>query len=174
MKQYSIEMRQFLNLLEKISFVSSDKESDDEEETSLEEIVDDVISSVRRRLSSGHATTTMKLRKEALYKIYCSDRTVNGSSNKDMRRHSSIGIESAITDKNFLSVSETKHQRRSEGSLWDILRNKVLSKTQVSGESVSESVARKVAERKNEIKHLTRPETVKLMRLKYNLDKKSG
>ena len=167
-------MRQFLDLLEKISSLSSNKESDHEDDTSLEEMFDDMISSVRRRLSSGHVATTTKLRKEALNKIYCSDRTVNHGSNKNMRRHSSIGIESTVTDKSFLTVSDTKHQRRSEGSLWDTVRSKVLSKTQVSEESVSESVARKLAERKNEIKHLTRPQTVKLMRLKYNLDKKSG
>ena len=166
-------MRQILALLEKISSSSKDNCLESQDDASLEEMFDDLMRSIRRKLASGHVTATpIKRKKDALYRLYSRDHTA--ITINDCRRHSSVGFEEVASVKDFLTVREAKKQRRSEGSLLDCVRNKLFSAVQRSEETVPEAVARKIAERKREIKHLTRSQTVELMRLKYNLNKKSG
>lgn len=160
-------MKYICDMLEKLSLAKAN--DNDNNDASLEEMFDDLMRSVRRRFSSGHehaTTVSTECRKEALYNLYSNEK----SGHKERRRHSLAAVENTESEKN-ITCMDAKQQRRSEGSLMDVAKSK-LSSNHRSRESVPETVARKLAERKKEIGHLTRPQTIQLMRIKYDLNKK--
>ena len=166
-------MRNIIDMLEKLS-LTKDSDSEIDNEASLGEMFDDLMRSVRRRFSSEseHITTVpRKCRKEAMHSLYSSDKTLRAV---DRRRHSSTDLKIIESELRTLKCKAVKQQRRSEGSLIDVAKSKLLAVQHGSKESVPEAVARKLAERKRDYKVLTRTQTIRLMKIKYNLDKKSG
>ena len=165
-------MRYILDILEKLS-LTKDNDSENDNEASLEEMFDDLMRSVRRRFSSGgeHITTVpRKCRKDAMSSLYSSHKTLSGAHR---RRRSLEDLKNVESKLGTLKCNDVKQQRRSDGSLIDVVKSKLLAMQHGSKESVSEAVARKLAERKRDYKVLTRPQTIRLMKMKYNLDKKS-
>ena len=163
-------MKYILDVLDKLSFTKDDDKENDNDST-IEEMFDDFMRSVRRRFSSESEHLTKmprKCRKEAIQSFYARDKSLEGA---ERRRHSLGRVKNVESELQTSKCKSVKEQRRSEGSLIDAAKSKLLP---MQKETVAEAVARKLAERKREYKVLSRPQTIQLMKIKYNLDKKSG
>ena len=166
-------MKYILDVLDKLSF-SKDDEENNNGESMIEEMFDDLMRSVRRRFSPEKehmSTMSTKCRKAAIENRYTSDKLVDVS---DRRRHSLARVKNVENELQTSKCMAVKEQRRSEGSLIDTAKSKLLPVQNDKKETVAEAVARKLAERKREYRVLSRPQTIQLMKMKYNLDKKSG
>ena len=151
---------------------TSEKDSDNETETGgiTEDIFEDVIRTLRRKLSRGQIKSQPReCKKEYFYRKYSTEASVDLKAS-DKRRHTSLDVEKPTAQ--FFTVEEAKNKRRSEGSLWDIVKDKLFFRAREA--SVAEIVASKIERRKKEIKHLTKSQVVDLIRTKYSLNIKTG
>ena len=167
-------MKCIFNTLERLT--SRKTEDDSEIETlagdTTEDILNDVIRSFRRKFSLVESRSPLiRRKKEALRQLYSNNGSVGSGSSSPGRRYTvSLGVETSVKD--FLTVRDAKKPRRSDGSIFYFAKDRIFSRARGSEGSVAGTVARKVETRKRELKHLSRDETIELMRTKYGLHKK--
>ena len=153
---------------------TSEKDSDNETETGgiTEDMFEDVMRTLRRKMSRGQIKSQPReCKKEYFYRKYSTEASV-GLKASNNRRHTSVDVEKPTAQ--FFTVKEAKNKRRSEGSLWDIVKDRLFFRARESEASVAEIVASKIETRKKEIKHLTKSQVVDLIRTKYSLNIKTG
>ena len=181
-------MRYILNLLEKITPCqpcrnnnNNDDDDSDGTSASLAVIYDDMLQSVTQRISSSYVAKANK-KCGTTANLYCfrpKETKLSAAKNSRVggrRCYCVVGKDTPLHKANscVLMVPVTKKKMQLEQSVFKTVGTILGQDKQGTGETITESVTRKVAERKSEIQHLTRPQTVMLMRLKYNLRTKSG
>ena len=128
-----------------------------------EEIIKGAILSERRRSLSGSAvTTTGELRRKMSFAGHDDTKRPDYRHFEfGKRRHSTAGLDS------FVGRQATNRTR--DGSVLDIVKEKLFWPENRRNELISETVARKLAKRKKEFKTLTRDQTIIYMKIKHNL-----
>ena len=161
-------MKFIVDALERLTVNDNEKDSD-KEETNIDDILDDVMRSIRGRFSLANKTSPSdrKSRKDSLYKLYSSRRSLDESFVNKRRRHSAVGTTSS-------DLCKDVREQRFGTSIIAELKDRKLSRAQHSRALISESVARELEARKEATKTLTRAETVAMIRTKYNISKTSS
>ena len=127
------------------------------------ETMEDAIRYGRRRSLSGGAVFTSH---EQTRKIYFTgrDQTRHSDHRRDefyRQQQSTVGMDSFVENR---AVEESEDE-----SILDIVKEKLFRPEKRRSELVSETVARKLAERKKELKTLTRRQTITYMKIKHDL-----
>ena len=163
-------MKFIVDALERLTVNDNEKDNDTcKEETNFDDILDDVMRSIRGRFSLTNKTSPSdrKSRKDSLYKLYSSRRSLDESFLNKRRRHSAVGTTSS-------DLCKDVREQRFGTSIIAELKDRRLSRAQHSRALISESVARKLEARKEATKTLTRAETVAMIRTKYRISKTSS